>query len=530
MSIAFCCSVKQLASLDLSLLKQLKDTLGIQGNLPWVFVFGDEQELIDDQLVPLLSAKEYRNYSSVDALKKHSIYASLVGALVARYGFSDFVCCTEDTFLTEHLTAGTAYAGLPQLNQYPAVGYASASDFIGELCKNRLDDVDVAQLSKAVADIFTEGDNYLYVDISTLVHFDHATGIQRVVKELSTQLMALELSVDCRFIYSYPQHNHFYHIVSIDAPVLPYEAMEDAIVDFTEGDKILFLDLHPSNAYTKNAVIHQLQLRGVESYFVVYDLLPNSHPHCFVQELVDDFQLWLATVARSSGAVCISNDVSHKLDEWIASTGSYRYPHLTNTFFHLGADFDTSKKMDQARPDQADAVEAHINNPNQQVFLMVGTIEPRKGHKDVLDAFDDIWALDSDSTLLIVGKAGWRNESFIDRMQHHPQLGKRLFWLQGLSDGYLDYLYQKSDCLIAASEGEGFGLPLIEAAQYGLPIIARDIPVFREVAGDHASYFFNKLELLNLIKSKDYESSEKIKHLSWNESALKLIEIVLNDD
>ena len=46
-----------------------------------------------------------------------------------------------------------------------------------------------------------------------------------------------------------------------------------------------------------------------------------------------------------------------------------------------------------------------------------------------------------------------------------------------------------SSSLIAASECEGFGLPLIEAARQGLPVIARDIPVFREVAGDHAFYY-----------------------------------------
>jgi glycosyltransferase involved in cell wall biosynthesis len=50
-------------------------------------------------------------------------------------------------------------------------------------------------------------------------------------------------------------------------------------------------------------------------------------------------------------------------------------------------------------------------------------------------------------------------------------------------------IYAASDCLLAASEVEGFGLPLIEAAQRGVPILARDIPVFREVAGAHASYF-----------------------------------------
>ncbi len=50
-------------------------------------------------------------------------------------------------------------------------------------------------------------------------------------------------------------------------------------------------------------------------------------------------------------------------------------------------------------------------------------------------------------------------------------------------------MYDAAQCLLAASEAEGFGLPLIEAAQHGLPVMARDIPVFREVAGDHAFYF-----------------------------------------
>jgi glycosyltransferase involved in cell wall biosynthesis len=130
---------------------------------------------------------------------------------------------------------------------------------------------------------------------------------------------------------------------------------------------------------------------------------------------------------------------------------------------------------------------------------------------------------------VIVGKAGWRNEAFIDRMQHHPQLGKRLFWLQGLSDGYLDYLYQKSDCLIAASEGEGFGLPLIEAAQYGLPIIARDIPVFREVAGDHASYFTSLAELKGSVDGQVYKhkDSSQITYLTWQQSAKNLVEVII---
>ena len=67
---------------------------------------------------------------------------------------------------------------------------------------------------------------------------------------------------------------------------------------------------------------------------------------------------------------------------------------------------------------------------------------------------------------------------FYRRLQ---EIGNRLFWLEGISDEYLEKIYDAATCLIAASEGEGFGLPLIKVAQHKLPIIARDIPVFREV-------------------------------------------------
>eukprot|EP01034_Spumella_vulgaris_P033098 gene33098-40845_t len=134
----------------------------------------------------------------------------------------------------------------------------------------------------------------------------------------------------------------------------------------------------------------------------------------------------------------------------------------------------------------------------QPTFLMVGTIEPRKGHLQVLAAFELLWQRGVQANLVIVGNEGWRPlpenarrtiPEIVRRLESHPQRGQRLFWLKGIDDTYLQALYQRCDCLLAASEGEGFGLPLIEAAHASLPLIARDLPVFREVAGTHAHYF-----------------------------------------
>jgi glycosyltransferase involved in cell wall biosynthesis len=168
---------------------------------------------------------------------------------------------------------------------------------------------------------------------------------------------------------------------------------------------------------------------------------------------------------------------------------------------------------------------------------MVGTIEPRKEHAQALSAFEILWNEGLEVNLVIVGKRGWLVEKLVERLSSHSMLGKRLFWLEGISDEYLERIYAASTCLIAASEAEGFGLPLIEAAQKKLPILARDLSVFREVAGEHA-FYFQGLEpealaeaiqtWIGLREKGKAPSSGKMPWLTWEESARKLLEVIIN--
>ena len=61
--------------------------------------------------------------------------------------------------------------------------------------------------------------------------------------------------------------------------------------------------------------------------------------------------------------------------------------------------------------------------------------------------------------------------------------------LQDISDAHLRDLYETCSCLMFPSTSEGFGLPLAEAMGMGVPCVASDIPIFRELAGDAARYF-----------------------------------------
>jgi glycosyltransferase involved in cell wall biosynthesis len=121
--------------------------------------------------------------------------------------------------------------------------------------------------------------------------------------------------------------------------------------------------------------------------------------------------------------------------------------------------------------------------------VLVGTVEPRKGHAQALAAFERLWAAGSDAQLLILGRAGWGVDALVGRLREHPQRGRLLHWIEQAADAELAAAYRSASALLAPSLDEGFGLPLAEAAGFGLPVLARDLPVFREVAGDRASYF-----------------------------------------
>ena len=83
-----------------------------------------------------------------------------------------------------------------------------------------------------------------------------------------------------------------------------------------------------------------------------------------------------------------------------------------------------------------------------------------------------------------------------------------------------------------ASKAEGFGLGIIEASYHNLPLILRDIPIFRELVGEKAFYFsgFTGKDLANAIeewlilyKENKHPKSDKIKYLTWEESIKNLI-------
>ncbi len=122
-------------------------------------------------------------------------------------------------------------------------------------------------------------------------------------------------------------------------------------------------------------------------------------------------------------------------------------------------------------------------------FVMLGTIEPRKGHELLLDVWQDLSTELGSNTpqLLIIGRRGWNNKPVFDRLDAMPTNGP-IRELTGLNDGAVATLLSGANALLFPSHAEGFGLPPVEAASLGVPVICSDLPVIHEVLGDIPVY------------------------------------------
>jgi glycosyltransferase involved in cell wall biosynthesis len=139
-----------------------------------------------------------------------------------------------------------------------------------------------------------------------------------------------------------------------------------------------------------------------------------------------------------------------------------------------------------ARPDPA-AVPPGLR-PEGAYFDVLGTIEPRKNHALLLDVWDRFAAEGrSGPHLLILGRRGWNNASVFARLDAAAPDGL-LRERSGLGDGAVAALLVGSRGLLMPSLAEGFGLPVAEAVALGVPVLAADLPVYRETVGDMAVY------------------------------------------
>jgi len=271
--------------------------------------------------------------------------------------------------------------------------------------------------------------------------------------------------------------------------------------------------------------------RGCRVGSVIYDLIPIDHPQFFQTEFVSLFTEGLQTQVNHS-------DFFLPISEAVADRLRAHLPHVPPVAEHSEkpvAAFQLGAAT--ANAPVRGAVRSRVQQlfgPESQTtpFLCVGTLEPRKNHLYLLDAFEAVWQQDPSIPLCIVGRVGWKCQQTVERIHNHPRFGTSLFLFTDLSDAELFTCYRRAQALITCSVDEGYGLPVVEGLRHGLTVLASDIPVHREVGrqacryvdlADPRSLARCVLDVQRSDEASPPQATERFETTSWRESTRDLL-------
>lgn len=401
---------------------------------------------------------------------------------------------------------------------------------------------DVARLAVGMARIWPPpqpDQKTIFLDISELHARDAKSGIQRVVRNILKELLEAPPE-GYRIEPIYATDGDGYRLARVfTAKWLGIEefALTDPPILPGHGDVFFAPDLQADVVPRHEKVLREWSARGTKVVFLVHDILPITFAEGWEGRSVRSHTEWLEAISRcSDGLLCVSRTVAQEVQAFLNRYTPTGARPLAVGWAHNGASLEVSASpVTVLNPQQRAAVRGIERYP---AFLMVGTLEPRKGHAQTIAAFETLWARGVPVSLVIVGKMGWGLGTVLEQIERHPERERYLFWLEVIDDGYLTAVYKASACLLAASYDEGFGLPLVEAARHGLPILARDIPVFREVAQDNAVYFPNTdspHRMADAIQEwlrtpqADRVGSDGLRWLTWPEATKGMMDIILSD-
>jgi glycosyltransferase involved in cell wall biosynthesis len=219
-------------------------------------------------------------------------------------------------------------------------------------------------------------------------------------------------------------------------------------------------------------VLGSMRQSGAEVTVLIHDLIPITHPELVPPKQPARFARRIACARdHASLVVAVSQDTETALSAHWAATANA--PPVMCAEIGVPPGPDAPPKSPSGR------------------FLMVGTIEPRKNHAVILDA----WTILADALppeamprLDILGQPGWRGQEIAESIRTHPQFGKTISLDTAATDDARAEAFATADTLLFPSLAEGFGLPPHEALAHGLLPICSDIPALRSGLGADAVY------------------------------------------
>jgi glycosyltransferase involved in cell wall biosynthesis len=207
---------------------------------------------------------------------------------------------------------------------------------------------------------------------------------------------------------------------------------------------------------------------------MIHDTIPLDHPEYQTEASRAKFVDRLTTVINFANHIIVPSDQTREnVERRMVGTG-HRVPITVSP---LGVDIGGAP--------------VNVKRSEKPYFVILGTIEPRKNHKLLLDIWDRMHLKMDESRipeLRIIGSRGWKNEEVFDRLDHSPIMGKTVFELGPLPDKEMKEHLAGATALLFPSLAEGFGLPPFEATALGVPSISAPLRPVELHLGDMPVY------------------------------------------
>ena len=212
----------------------------------------------------------------------------------------------------------------------------------------------------------------------------------------------------------------------------------------------------------------------VRPVYLVHDLIPITHPALCRPEEANRHRERMRTVLTTAAGVIGNSQAT--LDDLAGFARREGLPNPPSLAAWLGSD---PLPRPEPRP-----------STDRPTFVILGTIEARKNHQLLLGIWRKLVAQLGCKAprLLVIGQRGWEAEHVFDVLDRDDRLRGHVVELNACSDEQLAQHLGSARALLFPSLAEGYGLPLVEALGMGVPVIASDLPVFREIGGDIPIY------------------------------------------
>lgn len=276
--------------------------------------------------------------------------------------------------------------------------------------------------------------------------------------------------------------------------------------------------IHSNNFYCP------VGLRSARLVYTLYDLAFLIHPE------------WTTEANRIA---CFNGVFNASLNaDWIISISEHTKKNFLEIFPHYPVD-----RISVIYPASRFTYQPNLHRPStlsmllpEKFWLTVGTIEPRKNHRRLLEAYARLKAdIGQSLPLVIAGGKGWLTENF-EQWIVEMGLQENVIWLKYVDDVELQWLYQNCFTFVYPSLFEGFGMPVVEAISLGAPVLTSSCTSLLEIV-KRPEQLFSPLDISSIInvmlriyQSDDFRQHTKSYSLSqgfgfsWSFAAKSVLE------